>query len=126
MLFAYRHFPLSEIHPNALAAAEAAEAAGAQSRFWEMHDLLFHRQHALADEDLLRYASELGLDSERFQLDRASKAVEARVARDLQSGIAAGVRGTPGIFIAGEAYLDSYDAEDLLPALAGARGQRPR
>src|SRR6267142_4665822 len=64
--FAFRHFPLMEIHPHALAAAAAAEAATRQGRFWEMHDLLFHRQKALDDENLLAYAGEVGLDVPRF------------------------------------------------------------
>src|SRR5437879_3404972 len=64
--FAFRHFPLTEIHPHALAAAQAAEAAALQGRFWEMHDVLFHRQTELEDDDLGRYAAELALDQERF------------------------------------------------------------
>ena len=68
--FAFRHFPLTEIHPHALAAAAAAEAAALQDRFWEMHALLFHHQKALEDDDLRRYAGELGLDAERFERDR--------------------------------------------------------
>jgi protein-disulfide isomerase len=64
--FAFRHFPLTEIHPHALAAAAAAEAAALQGSFWELHDLLFHRQQALDDDDLRRYAAELGLDVARF------------------------------------------------------------
>ena len=73
--FAFRHFPLTEIHPHALAASAAAEAAALQGRFWEMHELLFHRQQALEDDDLRRYARELGLDVERFDADRASAGV---------------------------------------------------
>lgn len=120
VLFVYRHFPLVEIHPHALIAAAAAEAAARQQRFWEMHDVLFHRQHALSDEDLLGYASELGLDVERFAADRESEAVGARIARDVESGVAAGVDGTPGIFIARERYLEPYDAPRLREALAHA------
>src|SRR3954451_321729 len=70
--FAFRHFPLVDIHPHALAAAGAAEAAGLQGRFWEMHELLFHRQKALEDDDLRRYAAELELDLARFDQDRSS------------------------------------------------------
>src|SRR6201993_1833896 len=79
--FAFRHFPLTEIHPHALAAAAAAEAAARQDRFWEMHDLLFHRQKALEDDDLRSYASELGLDLTRFDHDRADAEVQARIER---------------------------------------------
>ena len=114
----FRNFPLTEIHPHALAGATAAEAADLQGRFWEMHDLLFHRQHALDEDDLARYAAELGLDGERFARDRASEAVLARIRRDVDSGDAAGVAGTPSFFIAGRAYEGSYAAADLARALA--------
>src|SRR3954465_4237469 len=84
--FAFRHFPLTQIHPHALAASATAEAAARQGRFWEMHSLLFHRQKALEDEDLRSYADEIGLDITRFDLDRADRAVMARIARDVASG----------------------------------------
>ena len=113
--FAFRHFPLTEIHPHALAASAAAEAAALQGRFWEMHGLLFHRQHALEDDDLRGYAAELGLDLERFDADRASAGVLARVDRDVQSGLASGeVLGTPTLFIDGVVHRGSYDADSLL------------
>jgi protein-disulfide isomerase len=116
--FAFRHFPLTEIHPHALAAAAAAEAAALQSRFWEMHELLFHRQKALEDEDLRRYAAELGLDLARFDSDRSGEAVLERVRRDVRSGIASGeVRGTPTLFIDGVVHRGGYDATALLEAL---------
>ena len=100
--FAFRHFPLTEIHPHASAAAAAAEAAALQGRFWEMHELLFHRQKALEDSDLQRYAAELELDVERFDQDRFSADVLARIRRDVESGIATGeVHGTPTLFIDG-------------------------
>ncbi len=117
--FAFRHFPLTEIHPHALAAAAAAEAAAVQDRFWRMHELLFHRQKALEDEDLRRYAAELKLDIEQFDHDRASTEVELRIRRDVESGIASGeVRGTPTLFIDGVVYRGGYDAATLLEALA--------
>jgi protein-disulfide isomerase len=117
--FAYRHFPLEEIHPHALAAACAAEAAALQDRFWEMHELLFHRQKALADDDLRRYALELGLDVARFDEDRASPDVLRRVRRDVESGLASGeVRGTPTLFIDDVVYPGAYDASTLLELLA--------
>src|SRR4051812_4088343 len=71
--FAFRHFPLTEIHPHAMAAACAAEAAALQGRFWAMHELLFHRQEALADEDLRAYANQVGLDSGRFDRERVDR-----------------------------------------------------
>jgi protein-disulfide isomerase len=118
--FAFRHFPLEEIHPHAFAAAAAAEAAALQDRFWEMHDLLFHRQKALEDADLQRYATELGLDIGRFDRDRFGVAVEGRVRRDAESGTASGqVRGTPTLFIDGVVHLGPYDAAALLETLAG-------
>jgi protein-disulfide isomerase len=116
--FAFRHFPLTEIHPHALAASAAAEAAALQDRFWDMHELLFHRQKALEDDDLLRYADELGLDIEAFERDRAGARVLNRIRRDVESGIASGeVRGTPTLFIDGIVHHGSYDAAGLLEAL---------
>jgi protein-disulfide isomerase len=113
--FAFRHFPLTEIHPHALAASRAAEAAANQGRFWEMHELLFHRQKALEDEDLPRYASELGLDVGQFDRDRQSEAVLERVERDFRSGLESSeVRGTPTLFIDGVVHLGGYDADTLL------------
>jgi protein-disulfide isomerase len=82
--FALRHFPLTEIHPHALAAAAAAEAAALQGRFWEMHELLFRRQKALQDGDLRRYAAGLGLDMALFDGDQGGAAVRGRVRRDVE------------------------------------------
>ena len=79
--FAFRHFPLTDIHPHALAASRASEAAALQGRFWEMHELLFHCQKALENEDLRRYASELGLHVAQFDSDRSSDAVLDRIER---------------------------------------------
>jgi protein-disulfide isomerase len=117
--FAFRHFPLTEIHPHALAAAAAAEAASLQGRFWQMHELLFHRQHALEDDDLQEYAGQLGLDVARFDQDRSGSHVLERVGRDIASGTASGeVRGTPTLFIDGRVHRGSYDVATLLQALA--------
>jgi len=116
--FAFRHFPLTEIHPHALAASSAAEAAALQGRFWEMHDLLFHRQRALEDEDLRRYAGELALDLAAFDRDQGGPGVRDRIRRDVESAIASGeVRGTPTLFIDGAVHLGGYDTESLLAAL---------
>jgi len=116
--FAFRHFPLTHIHPHALAASAAAEAAAQQGRFWEMHALLFHRQKALDDEHLLGYAGEVGLDVPRFDHDRVSEEVMARIARDVDSGEASGVvHGTPTLFIDGALHEDGYDVATLLEAL---------
>lgn len=120
--FAFRHFPLTGIHPHALAASQAAEAAAAQGRFWDMHDILFHRQAALEDEDLVRYARELGLDLPRFDEDGDSEAVQERIWRDVRSGEESGeVLGTPTLFIDGVVHTGGYDAPTLLDALSGAR-----
>jgi protein-disulfide isomerase len=117
--FAFRHFPLTEIHPHALAASAAAEAASLQDRFWEMHELLFHGQEALEDHDLRGYADRLGLDTGAFDRDRASARVLERIDRDVQSGIASGeVRGTPTLFIDGVVHRGAYDESVLLAALA--------
>src|ERR1700757_3748028 len=84
---AFPHFPLTSIPPHALDAARAAEAAARQGRFWDMHELLFHRQKALEDGDLRRYAARLGLDVAAFDRDRTSRAVADRIRRDVDSGL---------------------------------------
>lgn len=117
--FAFRHFPLTDIHPHALAATAAAEGAARQGRFWEMHELLFHRQRALEDDDLRRYADELELDVARFDQDRAGAAVLGRIRRDVESALASGdVRGTPTLLIDGVVHLGGYDAATLLEVLS--------
>lgn len=117
--FAFRHFPLTEIHPHALAAATAAEAAALQGKFWEMHEVLYHRQEALERDDLRRYAADIGLDVARFDRDRGSNGVLARVRRDVDSGNASGeVLGTPTLYIDGAVYRGGYDLATLLEAVA--------
>jgi protein-disulfide isomerase len=119
--FGFRHFPLVEIHPHALAASRAAEAAARQARFWEMHELLFHRQKALEDDDLRAYAGELGLDLARFDRDRFGDEVLARVARDRTEGEASGdVLGTPTLFVDG--HRRGYDTDALLEELSERAG----
>jgi protein-disulfide isomerase len=119
--FAFRHFPLADIHPHAIAAACAAEAAALQGRFWDMHELLYHRQKALGDDALRRYASELGLDDARFERDRAGSDVLRRIERDVESGTATGeVLGTPTLFIDGVVHLGGYDLDSLLEELAAS------
>jgi protein-disulfide isomerase len=115
--FVFRHFPLREIHPHAQIAAEAAEEAAAQDRFWEMHDTLFGRQHALEREDLIRYANELGLDAERFTVALQDGRHRARIEEDRSSGTRSGVQGTPTLFIAGGLYDGSYMPGELQRAL---------
>jgi protein-disulfide isomerase len=115
--FAFRHFPLSQIHRHALPAAEAAEAAGAQGKFWEMHDLLFANQHALELDHLLGYAAALGLDLDRFALELAQHTHEPRIREDFMSGIRSGVNGTPTFFVNGVRHNGGYDPESLLAAI---------
>jgi protein-disulfide isomerase len=116
--FVFRHFPLTQIHPHALAASAAAEAAALQRKFWKMHELLFHRQRALEDGDLRQYAAELDLNLKRFDRDRIGAAVRERIRRDVESGIISGeVQGTPTLFIDGVVHRGPYDAESLLNML---------
>jgi protein-disulfide isomerase len=121
----FRHFPVRSSHPRAWAAACAAEAAGAQGRFWEMHDLLFADQGRLEDPHLWQRARALGLDVERFDADRRSDAVLERVKRDFRSGVRAGVVTTPTLFAGGA--QDSGKLDDRrLDALLSARSAEPR
>ena len=115
--FVFRHFPLAAIHPHARAAAKAAEAAAAQTEFWTMHEYLFEHQQALEDGDLKRYASELGLDADRFDHDRGSPDVEQRIERDVTSGELSGVEGTPTFYINGTRHDGGYDLESLRSAI---------
>jgi protein-disulfide isomerase len=118
--FAFRHFPLVEIHPHALSAAEASEAAAAQGRFWPMHDLLFRRQKALERADLERYADEIGLDVDRFRQELEAHVHLDRVEADRSSALASGATGTPTIFVDGHRYLGSSEPAVLGGALTPA------
>jgi protein-disulfide isomerase len=120
--FVFRHFPLTRIHPHALAAAHLAEAAALQGRFWPMHELLFHHQKALEGPDLLGYADQLGLDRRRLgvDLDRRRLGVDLdgrtvwqRVQVDADSTLASGARGTPTLFINGRLHVAGYDEPTL-------------
>jgi Na+:H+ antiporter, NhaA family len=115
--FAFRHFPIVSAHPHALHAAEAAEAAGAQDAFWEMHDELFGRQDALEDEMLVRYAVGLGLDRDRFVGDLASHRFVPRIREDVSSGTWSGVSGTPTFFVNGLRYDGVAESESLVELL---------
>jgi protein-disulfide isomerase len=117
LCFAFRNFPLADMHPFAEHAAEAAEAAGAQNRFWEMHDLLFENQDALDDASLARYASSLGLDAQRLINEVLSGDHAARVREDFRSGTRGGVDGTPTFFINGVRYDGETDVDSLVAAL---------
>ena len=116
--FVFRHFARDDVHPFSERSAVAAEAAGAQGHFWEMHDFLFERQHQLEYEDLFRHASELGLDVDRFRSDVLdAPELLAKVRGDLDSGIASGVVSTPTFFIDGALHTGSHDVADLLRAI---------
>ena len=122
--FVFRHFPLATIHAQAEHAAEAAEAAGAQGKFWEMHDVLFENQRALDDEDLAQYAAALGLNSSRFADELARHTHAARVREDFLSGARGGVNGTPTFFINGVRHDGSFDLDTLLGAIEAATVHR--
>jgi protein-disulfide isomerase len=109
----FRHYPLSGVHHHAQQAAEAAEAAGAQGKFWEMHTLLFERQEALHTKDLIRYAGELALDVERFRNELKNQIYSNQVRADFIAGVQNGVYRTPGLFLNGVRYDDQWDGESL-------------
>ena len=117
LLFAFRNFPLNNIHPHAEHAAEAAEAAGAQGNFWGMHDRLFENQSELDDEDLAVYATDLSLDATRLVREIGAGVYAPRIREDFKSGVRAGVNGTPTFFINGERYDGSRDLKEMLNAL---------
>jgi Na+/H+ antiporter NhaA len=119
--YVWRHLPLPDVHPQAQLAAETAEAAGAQGKFWEMHDLLLARQDHLRLADLLQYAEELGLDIERLHDDLKRRRHEARVAQDVESADLSGVAGTPTFFVNGQRHHGAFDLETLGAAVRTAR-----
>jgi protein-disulfide isomerase len=117
LCFAFRNFPLATMHPHAEHAAEAAEAAAEQGRFWEMHDILFENQNALDDEDIEQYAESLGLDSEKLIGEVLSGAHALRVKEDFRSGARNGVNGTPTFFVNGVRYDGAPGVTELFAAL---------
>ncbi|GGU09929.1 Na+/H+ antiporter NhaA [Actinomadura citrea] len=119
--YVWRHLPLNDIHPQAQLAAEAAEAAAAQGRFWEMHDLLLDRQDALRPRDLVRYAGDIGLDVDRFRADLRRHTGAGRIAEDVDSADLSGVSGTPTFFVNGRRHVGAYDIATLSAAVRGAR-----
>jgi protein-disulfide isomerase len=118
--FVFRNFPLTQSHPHAQHAAEAAEAAAGQEKFWEMHDYLFEHQRALDDAHLVQYAVALNLDEETFKREMTEHVHTNRVHEDFLSGVRSGVNGTPTFFINGVRHDDSYELETLLAAIEGA------
>jgi protein-disulfide isomerase len=118
--YVFRHLPLNDVHPNAQLAAEAAEAAGAQGAFWDMHDRLLGNQDDLAPSDLYRHAADLGLDLNRFNDDLRHRRHAPRVAEDVQSADSSGVSGTPTFFINGRRHHGVYDVDTLTRAVKTA------
>jgi Na+/H+ antiporter NhaA len=122
--YVWRHLPLTDVHPHAQLAAEAAEAAAAQGRFWEMHDLLLDHQGALEARDLVRYAAEAGLDFERFKRDMRDHVGQPKIAADVDSADLSGVSGTPTFFINGvRQHYEAYDLDTLEEAVRKARAR---
>jgi protein-disulfide isomerase len=115
--FVFRNFPLTEIHPHAEHAAEAAEAAAGQNRFWEMHDYIYEHQQASDDKHLEKYADNLGLNLAKFNNEMSSHFHAGRVREDFLSGVRSGVNGTPTFYINAIRYNDSWDLETLSKAL---------
>lgn len=114
--FVFRNFPLTEMHPHALRAAQFAEAAGAHGKFWEAHDMLYEHQQALGDHDLARYAHELGLPPTAFG-EAVSGQYDARIEADFLGGVRSGVNGTPTLFVNGERYDGPRDYDTLVSVL---------
>jgi Na+/H+ antiporter NhaA len=121
--YVFRHLPLTDVHPHAQMAAEAAEAAARQDAFWDMHDVLMSHQGALTARDLIGYASGLGLDSDRFAADLRDHVGAARVAEDVDSADMSAVSGTPTFFINGKRHYGAYDIGTLSEAVRAARAR---
>jgi len=125
MRFAFRHMPLTQIHPLAQLAAEATEAAGAQGKFWAMHDLIYENQDLLSPALLTRLGLRLGLDMQLFSDDLTSNRFHPKVREDFMSAVRSGAAGTHSFFINGELYEGSFDDESLIEALRFAARVRP-
>jgi len=117
LCFVFRHFPRTHLHPQAQKAAEAAVAAAAQNKFWQMHNTLFEHQDVLENGYLLEYANDLQLDIDRFLREMTNHVHAERIAQSIQGGIQSGVSSTPALFINGDRYQDAWDIERLLTAI---------
>ena len=124
--FVFRNFPLTQIHEHAEHAAEVAEAAAVQGKFWPMHDWLFTHQTTLDDESLIAGARELGLDAERVRRELAAGTHRARVREDFATGVRSGVNGTPTFYINGVRHDADYSLETLLAAIGEAASAQSR
>lgn len=127
--FVFRHFPLEEVHPHALSAAEAAECAGGQNRFWQMHDLLFEHQPRLKFSQLREYAESIGLETTRFTAEMSSHIYLQRIREHVRSGVDSSVHGTPTFFVNGHIQDVSFGMTSLFDAveksLLAHAGTRP-
>jgi protein-disulfide isomerase len=121
--YVWRHLPLSDVHPHAQLAAEAAEAAAIQAKFWPMHDQLLDHQGELTAKDLIRHAGDLGLNTDQFARDLRNHAGEAQISEDLDSADLSGVSGTPTFFINGKRHHGAYDIATLSDAVRAARAR---
>jgi protein-disulfide isomerase len=121
--YVWRHLPLNDVHEHAQMAAEAAEAAADQGKFWPMHDMLLNHQGDLEPSDLSRYANDLGLDMTRFWDELRSREHAPRVGEDVASADASGVAGTPSFFINGKRHQGAYDVGTLTAEVRRARGR---
>ena len=113
VVFIFRNFPLTEIHPDAFDAALAAEAAALQNKFWEMYDLLYQNQANLSGNELFAYAKEIGLNMGHFEQDVQSQALSAKIEADMEGGLRSGVSGTPTFYINGEKYEGDWEGDGL-------------
>ncbi len=120
--FVFRNFPLTQAHPNAQRAVEAAEIAAAQGKFWEMHDLLYENQNAMDDESLIAYAEKIGLDVEKFREDLRNDTFEEKVREDFMGGVESDVDGTPTFFINGVRLNQPWDEETSVTSRARVSG----
>jgi len=115
--FVFQHFPNSTIHPHASVAAQGAEAAGAQGKFWEMHDVLYKHQKDLIDHDITHFALMIGIEPYRFEAEISSQRYAPRVAEDYQSGVSSGVKGTPTFFINGLRYRGTAEKDAMAQSI---------
>jgi protein-disulfide isomerase len=126
--FTFRHFPLATVHPHARQAAEAAESAAAQGKFWEMHETLFRHQDTLDVDSILTYAGSLDLDVSRFLRELLGGMHASRVQEDFLSGVRSGVNGTPTFFVNGRRHEGDWSLESLGLAIGNElkRRSQPR
>ena len=122
--FVFRNFPLNTLHEHAGVAAQAAEAAGAQGKFWEMHDILYEHQAELDQADLRHYALNIGLEIYQFDADLSGERFAKKVRADFRGGVRSGVNGTPTFFVNGHRHDEAWDSATLTAALEAAAGMR--